>query len=188
MKTSQFSEKEALSVIQEMVNVSQRNFKQDAKHLLWWGWLIFAAAVIHILFLYVEIQQGYFIWAVALIVGFSGSFYMGWKEKREANSRSYIDRVSNYLWIGSMAPLAITLGLGTIHGWTYAYPIFMAIYGWGTFVNGKLLKFVPLVWGGIGAWIIGFATLFVGEQWLLPMLALAVLVSYLIPGHMLKNS
>lgn len=188
MNRSQFSEKEALSVIQEMVNVSQRNFKSDAKHLLWWGWLIFAAAVIHMLLLLAEIQQGYFAWPLALIIGFSGSFYIGWKEDREAESRSYIDRITNYLWIGSIAPLVITLGIGIFHGWIYAYPIFMAIYGWGTFVNGKLLRFKPLVWGGIGAWVIGFATLFVGEQWLLPMLALAVLVSYLIPGHMLRKS
>lgn len=188
MKTTQFSEKEALSVIQKMVNASQQTFKQDAVYLLLWGWLIFAAAIIHILLLYAGIQQGYFVWPVVLVIGFFGSFYYGWKEEREAESRSYIDRVSHFLWIGSIAPLAITLGLGIVHGWVYAYPIFMAIYGWGVFVSGKLFNFKPLVWGGIGAWIIGFATLFVAEQWLLPLLALAVLISYLIPGHLLKKA
>jgi len=42
--------------------------------------------------------------------------------------------------------------------------------------------------GAVAAWIIGFMMLFTGTEMLLPLLALALLLSYLIPGHMLKKS
>lgn len=188
MKQKTFSEKEAIGVIQSMVNASQENYKGSAVFFLWWGWLIFSASLINFSLILLEIHDGDFIWPAVITLGIIGSFYLGWKENREAKSTSYIDRVNQYIWISSLVPIAITTGLGIMYGWFYAYPMFIAIFGWGTFISGSLIRFKPFIIGAIAAWAIAFAMLFATDLMLLPMLAAAIMVSYLIPGHLLRRT
>lgn len=188
MKQQIFSEKEALGVIQSMVNASQQNYKESAVYFLWWGWLIFSASLINFVLIYFQIPEGVYIWPAALTIGVLGSFYFGWKQDSKAETTSYIDRVTQTMWISSLAPMAITIGIGILYGWLYAYPLFIAIFGWGSFITGSILRHKPFMIGAAAAWAIAFVMLFTGEEWLLPLLAAAILVCYLIPGHMLRNA
>lgn len=187
MKDKIFNEKEAVAVIQQMVNAGRHNLKQDAVHFLIWGWVILAGCLIHYLSFLMLFQQGVYIWPVVITIGIISSFYTGWQQGKQSRSTSYVDRMNRYLWFGSLAPFAIAISIGLIYDWFYAYPVFAAILGWGSFISGGLLKFKPLVWGGVAAWITGvFLLIFTGPEILL-LMAVAILFSYLIPGHMMMK-
>jgi hypothetical protein len=69
----------------------------------------------------------------------------------------------------------------------------MGLYGLGTFISGGILKFKPLVFGGIASFVLVALTVFIpalSESFngALLMLAASIIVSYLIPGYMLKRS
>jgi hypothetical protein len=72
------------------------------------------------------------------------------------------------------------LGLST-------YPLVLVIYGTWLFISGGALKFRPFVLGGIVNWICGVAAFFVPFEIQLIILGFAVLLGYIIPGHMLKH-
>ncbi len=65
--------------------------------------------------------------------------------------------------------------------------LIISLYGLGTFVSGGILKFKPLIFGGIFSWVIAIVALFIPEIYSLLMVSLSVIVAYLIPGYMLKS-
>jgi hypothetical protein len=63
----------------------------------------------------------------------------------------------------------------------------MVTYATWLFISGGALKFKPLMAGGIVNWIFAAAGFFVSFQTQVIFLALAVLLGYIIPGHLLRN-
>ncbi len=187
MKEKTFNEKEAVAVIQQMVNAGRYNIKQDAVHLLVWGWLILAACLVHYLSYLAQFPEGLYVWTVVIVLGMAASMYTGWKQGQQAKSQSYIDRINRYLWLGSLVPFAIAIGIGLTYDWIFAYPVFAAIFGWGNFISGGLLKYKPLVWGGVAAWIFAGLMLFFTGPEILLLMAAAIFLSYLVPGHMMMK-
>ena len=67
-----------------------------------------------------------------------------------------------------------------------AYPLIMVIYGIGTWVSGGILKFAPLIIGGVICWILAGMAFYFPFNIQLLLLAMSILLSYIIPGHLLK--
>ena len=68
-----------------------------------------------------------------------------------------------------------------------AYPFFILFYGLGTFVSGRVLKFRPLVIGGIFNWALAIISVYVHFDYQLLIAAAAILTSYIIPGYLLRS-
>jgi hypothetical protein len=94
----------------------------------------------------------------------------------------------NYLWGGFSVVLFITILASIKYGFEITYPMLIWLYGLGTFVSGGILRFSPLVWGGVMAWIIGIAAIFLPFEQQLLCVAGAILFSYIVPGHLLRRS
>jgi hypothetical protein len=58
----------------------------------------------------------------------------------------------------------------------------------GTFVSGMILKFKPLVIGGVLCWLLTIVSLFVNFDYQLLLAGAAILCSYIIPGHLLRTA
>lgn len=187
MDQEKFSEKEALNVIEEMVNSSRYRMKNDAKYFLLWGWMVFAAAIIHFVMMNTGVGNSWLIWPLFMGLALVVYVIMIRNSSHPKEASTYVDRVSRYLWFGFSGPLLITILIGVFYSWAAAYPFFMAIYGWSAIVSGGLLKFKPLVWGGIASCITGVVTVFVPGMYILLMLALAILAGFIIPGHTLSR-
>lgn len=185
MNNPTFNEKEALGVIQQMVTASRYNIKQDAVHLLIWGWLIMVACLTHYFMILSEIWEGVYIWPVVITAGVISSMVVGYRQGHRRKASSYIDRINMFLWMGILAPMAIAIALGVVHGWIYAYPMMAALLGWGNFISGGMLRYSPLIWGAVAAWVLGIAMLFANGPEILLLMAAVILLSYLIPGHLM---
>jgi predicted PurR-regulated permease PerM len=51
-----------------------------------------------------------------------------------------------------------------------------------------ILKFRPLVIGGVISWILSLVSVFVAFDYQLLLAAAAILSSYIIPGHLLRSN
>jgi len=71
-------------------------------------------------------------------------------------------------------------------GWQYCFPFYILFYGVGTYVSGSLLKFKPLVIGGLINLALAIVTAYLPYSLQMVMTALAILISYIIPGHLLR--
>jgi hypothetical protein len=66
--------------------------------------------------------------------------------------------------------------------------VIVLLYGMGTFVSGRLLKFKPLVIGGVIAWLCGILSFGQPFDIQLLILMVAIVASYIVPGHLLASS
>jgi len=94
-----------------------------------------------------------------------------------------------YLWIAIGVSFFISIfAINAYQAFSLIAPIVMMLYGTGTFVTGGLLKFKPLVYGGICCWVLAIASTFFGMNIQFLFTSLSIVISYIIPGHLLMRT
>lgn len=71
-------------------------------------------------------------------------------------------------------------------GWVTAHPILLLFNGLAALIAGRVLQFRPLVLGGISSVVLGVAIIHMPAHIQLIVIAVAVLVSYVVPGYLLN--
>lgn len=134
-----------------------------------------------------NIDYGYWAWAVLMPLGGIFSAVYGYKEKKKKKVKTYVDVYLGYLWGAFGIGLVITLVCGAQFGIKPTYFSLMILYGLATFVSGGLLDFKPLVWGSLVSFACAVISVFLGEVDQFLMISLALIGSYVIPGHLLRS-
>lgn len=189
METSkEYNEK--LDVIFEMIENSKSNLRDNAFFYLLWGWLVLVASVTHFIMLKLGIFQSFLVWPVLMTIGAIASVVAGIRLGKRSLYRTHIDTAVIYLWWGFFFTILITLAfsIGGKIPWNISNAVIISMYGLGTFVSGGILKFKPLIIGGICCWIISLGAFFVPEAYMLLLVAISIIIAYLVPGYMLKYS
>ena len=70
---------------------------------------------------------------------------------------------------------------------TSIYPFFIILYALGTFVSGTILKFRPLIIGGLIAWVLAIVAVFLEYDYQILMAAAAIPISYIIPAYLIQG-
>jgi hypothetical protein len=182
-----FSPQQSLQLIQSMISRTKTNISGNRFNFLLWGWYTFIAMITQfILKVIVHYEHHYFVWfgtVPATIITIVHAIRRGKTER----AKTYIGESMKFLWTG-IGVCYFILGFvisAAKEGWMYSYPFFIMLYGLGTFVSGRLLKFSPLVIGGIFNWILACVAAFVPFDYQILCAATAILTSYIIPGHLL---
>jgi hypothetical protein len=182
-----FSPQQSLRVIQSMIEKTKDNISENRFYFLLWGWLSFVCILAQfVLKVLVEYRHHYIVWASTLVATAITAMHAIKHDRK--GTRTYAGDSMGYLWTGigiSFFVLSIIIS-NTGGGWLNAYPFFILFYGLGTFVSGRLLQFRPLMIGGIINWGLAVAAVFVHFDYQMLIAAVAILTSYIIPGHMIK--
>ena len=182
------TERESLLLIGQMIQHTKQTVQENGFIFLLWGWLVFAASISQYLLLYVfKSDYNTLPWPVLMIAGAIISMVYGAKKRKREHVKTYIGNFMKYLWIAFGVSLAFVLVYMGKIGIEAGYPLILVVYGIGTFVSGGALKFKPLIIGGICCWVLAVVSAFVDFQLQLLLLSLAIVVSYIIPGHLLKK-
>ena len=72
-------------------------------------------------------------------------------------------------------------------GFVYCYPFFITLYGAGAFASGRILRFAPLITGGLIGWLLAIAAVWFNFDTQILFAAAALLFCYIIPGHLLRT-
>lgn len=190
-----FNERDSLAVITEMISKSRHQLSESAFDFMLWGFATLLAATGQLILLQWEQTHPYswYTWGVAMtLAGISSGIYNSGREKKKGY-KSHVDHMMSYLWGAFIVFMLVILLNGPAMGWNVAYTLIIGLYGVGTFCSGGLLKFKPLMIGGVSAWVLaGISTVLnyysVDFQVTLVLLALSIITSYLIPGYFLKKS
>lgn len=184
-----FSPQESLQLIKTMIVKARANLSENRFYFLLWGWVTFIAIIIQFLLKVVfKWEHHYFIWLVVIPTMIITIIYSS-KRTKGFKARTYIGESMSNLWTGigiSFFVLSYIIS-SSQQGWLFAYPFFILFYGLGTFVSGRILKFNPLVIGGIFNWLLAIACVYVAFDYQLLIAATAILTSYIIPGHLLGS-
>ncbi len=188
MSEENFTPAESLRLIQSMIEKTKGRLSGNSHYFLLWGWLTFAACTGQfVLKHFLGYEKHYQVWGVVFI-GIVGSIYFAVRDARTRKVKTYVDEMMTHLWIGmGITFFIVSMILGKIGWGSTVFPFFMVLYGLGTFVTGSVIKFKPLIIGGIVSWILAVIAVYLSYDYQILMGALAILISYIIPGHLLSN-
>jgi hypothetical protein len=177
---------ESLRIISEMINRTKFDIRRGSFYLLFWGWLIFTCSLSEFLLLkFTDLTHSYYVWLL-VIPGVFISMLYGFVTGRKAKVNTYTGMLYMWIWIGFLIT-ATVLFIIQSKRMDLVSPYILLLAGFPTFVSGFLIKFKPLIAGGICFWVIALVIHFAGPSYFSLGTALAMLVGYLIPGYMLKN-
>ena len=91
-----------------------------------------------------------------------------------------------WTWIGFIAS-ATVLFIVLSRDMKNVTPFILLLAGFPTFVSGFIIKFKPLIIGGISFWVFALIAHFTGGNVELLATPAAILIGYLIPGYLLKR-
>lgn len=176
---------ESITIIQSMIERSKQKISNSSKHFLLWGWAVFLSALGQYFWTKLHYPNGFLIW-LSMPLAAVVALIMGINDKKTQTVSTYTQDAIRKLW-WSMTLGFILLAYYQLNGHGNSIPIFIMLYGIGILTTGNLLEFKPLIIGGSLCFIISLIGMRMENDLnQLLLLALAVLVSYIIPGYLLR--
>jgi len=185
-----FSPLQSLQLIQSMIAKTKADLSDNRFYFLLWGWVSFTAILTQFLLKVVlRYKHHYIVWLITIpAVVITIVYSLRRNNKRVV--KTFVGESMTYVWTGIgisffVLSFIITNAEG---GWINARPFFILFYGLGTFISGRILKFSPLVIGGIFNWILAIVCIYIDFDYQLLVAAAAILTSYIIPGYLLRSN
>ena len=187
MQEENLSPQDSLQLIHSMIDRAKNTVADDSFYFLLWGWLVFAASTIqYVLKVILNSPYHYLSWSL-MFVGVIVSIIYGTTQHKKRKVRTYVEEILNYLWISIFFSYILLGFIFARFGWQNCYPFYIMMYAIGTFVSGRALKFPPLVWGAVASWLLAIVTTYTSYDVNILLSGVAILISYIIPGYLLKR-
>jgi hypothetical protein len=178
---------QSLDLITSMIQEAKGSVQKSSFHFLLWGWTIIVANLgVYALIKYTDVKNPYLMFAITIPVAFVSAFYSIRQRKEKAVS-THLGEIHKWLWIGFGINCFLFSFLGKYIAWM-VNPVIIILAAVPTFITGVILKFKPLMFGGIVFWVLGVALFFVSRENQLLLASLAIALGYLVPGYMLRKS
>ncbi|MCX6225075.1 MAG: hypothetical protein NTV01_10075 [Bacteroidia bacterium] len=182
----EFSPEESIELINKMLTRAKLTVEQGSFHMILWGWLISAICLGHFLLMkFTDLQHPYFIWWLTIIGGLISGIY-GFRKGSRSIVRTYAGYVHMWVWMGFLISGIILFILLLDRPWVIGAFILM-LAGYATFLSGIIIKFRPMIIGGILLWLSAVAAHFLDQEYALLINAIAIFLGYLVPGYMLRK-
>jgi len=191
MPEEKFTPEQSLELIGQMINKAKNKFGENGHLYLLWGWAILACGLAQfILAYYVKWEHHYMVWFLTWLVFIYQMIYLARQKKRE-KVKTYTDDIIKIVWI-TFVVLMFLFGFlfGKLMGeeyYKFFNPGILALYGMPTVLSGAILKFRPLVIGGIVCWILSIISTYIPFQYQLLLLSAAVIAAWIIPGYLMRK-
>jgi hypothetical protein len=177
---------ESLRIISEMINKTKVNIRQSSFYLLFWGWLVFFCSLTEfILSNFTHIPRPWYVWLLT-IPGAIVSLLYGFFTGRKVKVHTYAGTIYMWTWLGFLAT-AIVLYIIMSKNMQNVAPLILLLAGLPTFISGFIIKFRPLIYGGIIFWIFALIAHYVNPDYASLATSVAMLFGYLMPGYLLKR-
>lgn len=187
MEEKEINPAESLEIINTMINTAKNKLADDGFFIIFWGWLVFAAALINYAGILLQVEGAYYVWPVLMPLGGIISLIYGRSKTKKEKVKTYIDTYLGYSWTAFIIAMSVTLIFMPVHGIKVTYFFLMLLYGMATLVSGGILNFKPLIIGSIFSFICAVISVYADENQQFLCIAAAVLFSYIIPGHLLQS-
>ena len=182
------SSQESLKIISDMINRTKMNLQQGSFHLLFWGTLILVCSLSeYLLYTFTPFENPWRVWLLTLPGVFVSLIYGFIKGSRQT-VYTYAERIYMWLWLGFLFTaiiLFVFFGFENRMQNIGSYILMLAAFP--TFLSGVIIKFKPLILGGISIWILSLIGFFAGPSIGPLAVPVAMITGYLIPGYMLKK-
>lgn len=186
MKTSaeNLSAEESLHIITSMINQAKGNVQKNSFYFLFWGWVVVIANLSVFTMLMLNLSHPYYAWFIA-VPAWLYTMLRSFRAGKKATNLTHLAKTNIWLWV----TFGITILIVIFFGYKINYqisPLILLICATPTFVSGIILRFKPLIIGGILFWIFAILGFIVPFEYQTLIAAIAITTGYLVPGYLLK--
>jgi hypothetical protein len=179
---------ESLDIITAMIRQAKGNVQQSSFYFLLWGWTIVIANLgVYFLIRFTDVPNPFMMFAVTILAAIISAVYGFRQSNRMVTPPTILNNIYKWLWIGFGVNCFIFWIFGQQIGWQLN-PVIITLCGVPTLISGIMLRFKPLILGGLTFWIFGSLIFLVDRETQFLLAALAMIVGYLVPGYMLRKS
>jgi len=177
---------QSLEIITKMIRQAHGNVRRSSAYLILWGATIALANIGMFTLLLLEYARPFVVWLIT-IPAWLVTIFISYIRKKNATTISHLDKINLLLWYSYGIVIFTVVAFGFKVNFQLN-ALVLLISAVPTFVSGIIVKFRPLVVGGILYWILGIVCFLVGDPWQYLVGAIAVTTGHLIPGLMLSNN
>jgi len=183
----EFSPRESLKLITEMIERTKSSISDRSHYFLLWGWAVVLGCLTqYFLKAVLNYPRHYYAWLITP-VAIALHFVFVYQDRKKDRIKTFINEANIYLWT-SIGLSFFALGFVFSHiGWQYCYPFYILLYGIGTYISGSLLRFRPMIIGGLLCFVLVVICVHQSYDFQMLITAFAIIISYIIPGYMLRN-
>lgn len=186
-KNENLNAQQSLDLITSMIREARGNMQKSGFYFLLWGWTIVIANLgVYFMLQFTDVKNPFFMFAITIPSAIISMIY-GMRQGDKTTAPTILDYINKWLWIGFGITCFVFAAFGMQYNWQIN-PVIITMCGMPTLVSGIMLRFKPLVFGGVCFWVFG-AVIFMSDvktQFLLA--AVAVALGYLVPGYLLKKA
>lgn len=185
MEQNSLKPQESLKIIEEMIQRTKAKIHDSSFYFLFWGWVILSLSVAQSLIDHLtDYPHPYIVWSL-VIVGVIVNIIYGSRHKAREKYLTHIDKVNIFIWISFMISYAIVIVFMNKVNYQLP-PLIFLLAGNATFLTGLMIKFRPIIIGGIIFWISTIALFILPESYAEIISPVTLILGYLVPGYMLK--
>lgn len=178
---------ESMEVIVKAIARTRDNIRANSFYFLLWGWLIaIASFTFFILAAFFKFRLHFVPFPILATLGGIITI-VHYSRKRVVSTETYVGHFLKCLWIVLGLSFMIVVFINVSHGQTpFTYTLLLA--GIGTLTSGMVMKFRPLIFGGVIFLVASVASVYVDAEYKSLLQGVAVVAGYLVPGYLLKNA
>jgi hypothetical protein len=189
-ENAEFTREDGLRTIYAMISATKSSMGKNYLFFLLWGYLVGLACLSeYFLLRVVHYAQHYQVWPVFMGIGLVATGVLMFSRQRSSTHVSFIGNIMSWLWAGWFVSFSILMFfMVQMETHMVILPLTLVMYGMGIFISGGVISYRPLIYGGVLAWVVAMIAWFQSYEIQLLLTAGTVLLSYIIPGHMLRRS
>ena len=200
------SETESLKIITEMIGKAKNSYHEKGIGPMLWGSVITVCSLVSFFRIRYNFKLPFDIWLLTL-VAIIPQIILSVQEKRTRKVRSYNDDAMDYIWMCFGVAIFLLVHINTnlmgvlnkvfndykalggelpdfIYS-SFSTSMFLLLYGIPTIITGGIMKFKPMLYGGILCWTCCIITVYTNIKVDLLLTAFSAMGAWLIPGIIL---
>jgi uncharacterized protein with PQ loop repeat len=200
------TEQESLRLISQMISKAKNSFHDTGIGPMLWGSVIALCSLVTFARLQFEFKLPFDIWLLTL-VAILPQIIITYREKKMRRVKSYNDEAIDYIWLGFGISIFLISHINAVFinkmveiykvydAATGKWPDFglsnfssssmLLLYGLPTVITGAIMKFKPMLWGGIACWACCIISVYTPMKTDMLLTAFAAVVMWLVPGIIL---
>ncbi|MBK8582663.1 MAG: hypothetical protein IPL86_12795 [Flavobacteriales bacterium] len=179
---------ESLKLIETMIGQAKSSFSRISFYFLMWGVLLLAAMVTAYLMRDAGNAWAHgAAWGVAGVLGGIISPIFGFRQGKKEQVSNPMDRVVGWIWGAFVITMLLMMFSFTGSGRNPGAAITL-LTAMPTFLTGQIMRFKPLIFGGMLFWVAGLVMFFSGNDTVIvSAYCISMVFGYLVPGILLKR-
>lgn len=207
-KEKKLSEKESLELITTMIHKVKTSYHDTGWGPIMWGAVIIVCALVTWARVKFRFSLPFDIWILTLLA-IVPQVIISYRENKAKQVKSYTDVALDFTWISFGISLFLLIftnsciqenlnatfsAAGTPYNkpaqlfYEYQTALFLILYGFPTFISGGIMKFRPMLLGGIFCWVCALVSLYTPGLTDLWLMAASALFAWLIPGLIINRN